>query len=275
MLDRKIFSVFSETADLRPHTQQQLLQVYTTLATVVMSSMAGCFVAGRIPALGDHGLLALLGVVAGTVAVFVMRPSKENMHKRRMILWTVAWLIGSLMQPIVDGFFLQGDQDIVYMALGTSGTLFASFAAATMMTPRRRTIYLVGTAIAGLVSLSWISLLAYFYPTRMLHSMTMLVSLAASCLSVVIHTHGILELARAGADLDPVVHALTLFSDLAELFVRLLVLFSNDKRERERKAARSSSSSSSSSAKGRRYSGKGRSTAVPVGNSGASWSWNL
>ncbi|KAJ2400424.1 Inhibitor of apoptosis-promoting Bax1-related protein [Coemansia sp. RSA 2559] len=260
MLDRKIFNVFSETAALRPHTQQQLLQVYTTLAAVVLSSMAGCFVAGRIPALGEHELLTLLGIVAGTVAVFMMRPSKANMHKRRVILWTVAWLIGSLVRPLVDGFFLDGDQDIVYMALGTSGTLFASFAAATMMTPRRRTIYLAGTAIAALASLSWISLLAYFYPTRMLHSITVFVSLAMSCLSVVVHTHRILELAREGADLDPVVHALALFYDLAELFVRLLVLFSNDKRERERKKAQSSS------AKGRRCAGKSRNTAVPVGN---------
>ncbi|KAJ2092527.1 Inhibitor of apoptosis-promoting Bax1-related protein [Coemansia sp. RSA 986] len=272
MLDRKIFDVFSETADLRPRTQQQLLQVYTTLVSVIVFSMLGCFVAGRVPALGNHELVTLVGIVAGTVAVYVMRPTKENLQSRRLILWTVSWLIGTMIQPAVQVFFYYGNQDILYMALGTSFTLFASFAAVTMITPRRRVIYTVGTAISALASLSWISLIMYFYPTHTLHCLAMLISLAFSCVSVVIHTHNILDQARSGADLDPIVHALTLFNDLASIFVRILAILSNNKRRDEERGRNTRGRSS-----GRRHFGNACGTSVPIGGdtSGISWSWNL
>ncbi|KAJ2551461.1 Inhibitor of apoptosis-promoting Bax1-related protein [Coemansia sp. RSA 1933] len=249
MLDSNtILSAFSETAHLAPHTQQQLVQVYTTLALAVVSSMVGYRVAGQVG--GGSELLVLAGIVAGTVMVYVVRPTKANMQWRRMALWMVTGLVGTTVRPIVDG--MQSTPAVV-LALVLALTLFGSFALVTMMTPRARTIYLMGSATAGLASLAWCSVFTYFYPAAsvLLRNLSVLVSLGFACLSVVAHTHGILDLARAGVDLDPVVHALTLFDGLVSLFIHLMALLSSN-----------NSNSTNRTSRNRRT--RHRSTAVPV-----------
>ncbi|KAJ2504454.1 Inhibitor of apoptosis-promoting Bax1-related protein [Coemansia sp. RSA 2049] len=273
MYDRKEgggLGAFFNGTTLRPHTQRQLVQIYTTLASTVACSMGGCYLAGRIPWLGNHELLTVGGTLLGTLAVYAIKPTKANLTARQMLLWAVSMLTGTLVRPVVEEFLYWGDEDLVYMALGSALTLFASFALAAIVSPSSRVVYAVGAAVSALTSLLWLSLVAYVYPTHALHMLTVLVSLAVSCVSVVIHTHGILELANAGAELDPVTHSLTLFNDLALMFVRLLVLLSGDRRRREEQRGkgktRSKCSSSSSSFAGRRHFGSTRS-------SGSSWAW--
>ncbi|KAI9501694.1 Inhibitor of apoptosis-promoting Bax1-related protein [Coemansia spiralis] len=233
MTEGNIFSIFSETENLGPRVQRQLLDVYLTLTLNMACCIFGCYVASRVPALGDYGLFTFIAAAAGAMAIYLMAPIKQNLQKRCVILWSVSWLVGTLLQNAIEPLMYYGDEAIVYTALGSTLTLFASFSIATMISSRRRVIYLLGAATFTIASLSWVSLLTFFYPTRMLNSFVLLIGLATACISVVVHTRNILDEARMGGDLDPVTHSLQLFGDALTIFIRLIVLLSNEKRRRE------------------------------------------
>ncbi|KAJ2156317.1 hypothetical protein GGF46_005273 [Coemansia sp. RSA 552] len=228
------FGSFSQAARLKPRAQRQVLDVYLTLASTLASSMAGYYTAERLPQFfGSYSLLLVLGIAALALAIFLTPATPRNLSRRRLMVWSMGWLAGTLAEPAIEPLVYAGYRSSVYMALGTAVSLFGSFGVAVMSSSRAQVVYAVGAALFVSSSLSWVSLLNFFYPTAVLTDMTLLGALAVPCVSVVVHTSSMFEQAARGVDLDPVVHALRFFNDLVRMFVYLLELFTTDSR-RER-----------------------------------------
>ncbi|KAJ2008545.1 Inhibitor of apoptosis-promoting Bax1-related protein [Coemansia thaxteri] len=204
------------------------------LASTLAASMLGYYATGQIYMLRNHSLLFAVGILGLALAIFFIPATPQNLPKRRVLLWTLGGLVGSVVRPSIRMRMLYGDADLVFMAAGMSVALFASFSVGTMMSSRSQVIYAIGSASMALSAIGWICLASLFYPSAAAISMNLVYGLAVACLYVVVHTHKVLEKAVRGEELDPVVHALRFFGDMGDLFFTLLDLFQNDRRSRER-----------------------------------------
>ncbi|KAJ2544044.1 hypothetical protein GGF49_001553 [Coemansia sp. RSA 1853] len=239
MKKESILGAFSQTARLVPRAQRQILDVYATLATVALCSMVGYYTASRLPFIGNFSMLLPLGLMGLVFVVYFMPPTRQNLLMRRLMVWTIGWISGVVIQPSIIQFMYSGEAHIVYAALGTSVALFASFGAAVMSSSRAQTVYAVGTAVFAISAMSWVSLLSYIYPTRVLSNMSLVVGLAGPCVSAVVHTSNMIERAAQNVDIDPVVCALGFFNDLVQMFLHLVALFSNEQRRKEEESRKS------------------------------------
>ncbi|KAI8320017.1 hypothetical protein GQ54DRAFT_313030 [Martensiomyces pterosporus] len=229
----RVFMSFTQTADLTSKAQRELLSIYLMLTSTVASSIIGYYVADRVPFVGSGGLLTVLGILATTLAIFMLPPTSENLNKRRSLLWLDGWLTGASLRPLILQFFYWDDAALVYAALGSALVLFASFALGVLSSNRRQVIYLLGSISFAVCTFGWVSLVNFFYPTSTLISLELLLGLASSCGYVIMHTQLMLDEVNMGLAVDPVRHSLTFFNDLVELFVRLLVILANNKQRRE------------------------------------------
>ncbi|KAJ2880809.1 Inhibitor of apoptosis-promoting Bax1-related protein, partial [Coemansia aciculifera] len=226
-----VFNAFSETAHLKPQVQRQLQVIYLTLLSTVAYCLAGYYTSYLFPVIGDkYFLLPVLGVVATTLALCFLKATPGNLSERRTLLWAHGWLTGIVLEAALGPLVHSGDGDMVCMAVVLATVLFASFSVATMVSSRQQTIYVIGAASTALTVLLGLQLVAWLYPTSMsLFGVNMIVGVAVSCFYVVFHTHEVLEKARRGERLDPVVHALLFFSDFVKLFLKMIELLkSND-----------------------------------------------
>ncbi|PIA15366.1 hypothetical protein COEREDRAFT_82115 [Coemansia reversa NRRL 1564] len=119
------------------------------------------------------------------------------------------------------------------MALGMTIALFGSFSVAVMTSDRAQVVYGIGAVSYAVLSVSWVGLVNWFYPTRALSSLSIVLGLIMPCISVVLNTSNMLEQASIGMDIDPISHSLTFFNDLIRMFVHLIVLLSGENNRRE------------------------------------------
>ncbi|KAJ1840043.1 hypothetical protein LPJ70_004817, partial [Coemansia sp. RSA 2708] len=173
-----VLGAFSQTAHLKPRTQRQICDVYLTLASTAASSMAGYYTAERLLFIESFSLLLSLGLLALSAGVYLMPATSQNLTRRRAMLWSIGWISGAVIQPTIAPFINYGYADAVYMALGMTVALFGSFGAAVMSSTRSQVVYAVGAAMFAITSLSWVSLLNWFYPTQMLSNMSLMTGLA-------------------------------------------------------------------------------------------------
>ncbi|KAJ2584446.1 hypothetical protein IWW49_005006 [Coemansia sp. RSA 1797] len=238
MKKESILGAFSQTARLAPRAQRQILDVYTTLALVSLCSMCGYYTACRFPFITSFGMILPLGLLGLVCAVLFMAPTQQNLSVRRLLVWTIGWISGVVIQPGIIQFMNSGEAHIVYAALGISVALFVSFGVAVMSSTQAQTVYAVGAVTFAMSALSWVSLLNYIYPTPVLSNMSLMVGLSGPCLSAVVHTSNMIERAAQNVDIDPVVSALGFFSDLVQMFVHLVALLSNDRQRKEEEERR-------------------------------------
>ncbi|KAJ1958595.1 hypothetical protein EC988_000210 [Linderina pennispora] len=224
-----LFRSYAQISDLPPKTQRQVLDVYLTLASTVASAIMGTYVSLHTNFI--HPLLAVSVTVLSSLAILLMRPTKDNLTLRRTLLWTSGYMTGALLMPLCSEF-LYHNPGILYGAMGSAAVLFASFALGVVMSTRRQVIYMIGVVAFALGSVAWVSLVNFFFPTQLLLTAEMYLALASACVYVVLHTQLMLDEARLG-DLDPVAHALVFFNDLVRLFVQILAIMAKNERSRE------------------------------------------
>jgi FtsH-binding integral membrane protein len=104
--------------------------------------------------------------------------------------------------------------------LGTT-VVFATFSAAALFSPRRSLLYLGGVITALLATMTILMLVNLFLWSQVVSDVRLYLGIFAFSLFVCFDTQMIVEKAEAG-DHDVPSHALELFLDFVNLFVRLL-----------------------------------------------------
>ena len=127
---------------------------------------------------------------------------------------------------------------IVPIALGSTGLIFSSFAAAATLSTRSSLLYLYGGLGSALSLFSLTGLANMYFQSRSLFNFNLYGGLAMFMGYVIADSQLIIERADQGDD-DYVTHAWLLFTDLSAMFSRILIILLEQKEEEEKKKRRS------------------------------------
>ncbi|CAA3023005.1 bax inhibitor 1-like [Olea europaea subsp. europaea] len=214
---------------ISPVVQTHLKQVYLSLCCALIAAAVGAYI-HILWNIG--GLLTTLASVGSIFWLLSVPPYEEQ--KRVSLLMAAALFQGASIGPLIE-LAIKFDPSIVLGALVGCAVAFGCFSAAAMVARRREYLYLGGLLSSGLSILFWLHFASSIFGGSMaLFKFELYFGLLVFVGYIVVDTQDIIEKAHFG-DLDYVKHALTLFSDFAAVFVRILIIMLKNAREKEEK----------------------------------------
>ncbi|CAA3023006.1 bax inhibitor 1-like [Olea europaea subsp. europaea] len=203
---------------ISPVVQTHLKQVYLSLCCALIAAAVGAYI-HILWNIG--GLLTTLASVGSIFWLLSVPPYEEQ--KRVSLLMAAALFQGASIGPLIE-LAIKFDPSIVLGALVGCAVAFGCFSAAAMVARRREYLYLGGLLSSGLSILFWLHFASSIFGGSMaLFKFELYFGLLVFVGYIVVDTQDIIEKAHFG-DLDYVKHALTLFSDFAAVFVRILII---------------------------------------------------
>ncbi|KAL6979789.1 Bax inhibitor 1 [Sarracenia purpurea var. burkii] len=219
---------------ISPIVQTHLKQVYLSLCCALIASAVGAYlhVLWNI-----GGLLTTLGCMGSIVWLLSTPPYEEQ--KRVALLMAAALFEGASIGPLID-LAIEIDPSILVSAFVGCAVAFGCFSVAAMLAKRREYLYLGGLLSSGLSILFWLHFASsVFGGSAALFKFELYFGLLVFVGYIVVDTQDIIEKAHFG-DLDYVKHALTLFTDFAAVFVRILIIMLRNSERTEKKKKRRS-----------------------------------
>ncbi|KAK4489175.1 hypothetical protein RD792_004969 [Penstemon davidsonii] len=214
---------------ISPVVQTHLKQVYLALCCALVSSAIGAYL-HILWNIG--GFLTILGCMATSVWLLSTPPYQEQ--KRVSLLLASALFQGASVGPLIE-LAIQFDPSILVGAFVGCALAFACFSAAAMVARRREYLYLGGLLSSGLSILFWLHFASSMFGGSVaFFKFELYFGLLVFVGYIVVDTQDIIEKAHFG-DLDYVKHALTLFTDFAAVFVRILIIMLKNASEKEEK----------------------------------------
>ncbi|KAL2548035.1 Bax inhibitor 1 [Forsythia ovata] len=214
---------------ISPVVQTHLKQVYLSLCCALIASAVGAYL-HILWNIG--GLLTTLACVGSIIWLLSLPPYEEQ--KRVSLLMAAALFKGASIGPLIE-LAIDFDPSIVLGAFVGCAVAFGCFSAAAMVARRREYLYLGGLLSSGLSILFWLHFASSIFGGSMaLFKFELYFGLLVFVGYIVVDTQDIIEKAHFG-DLDYVKHALTLFTDFAAVFVRILIIMLKNAGEKEEK----------------------------------------
>ncbi|CAI8589103.1 unnamed protein product [Vicia faba] len=223
------FDTLKNFGQISPVVRNHLKQVYLTLCFAVAAAAVGAYL---------HVLLNLGGILTtiacvGTSVWLLSTPPYEE-RKRLGLLMAAAMFQGASIGPLID-LAIQVDSSLIFSSFVATALAFGCFSGAALVAKRREYLYLGGLVSSGLSILLWLHFASSIFGGSMaLFKFELYFGLLVFVGYIVVDTQEIVEKAHLG-DLDYVKHALTLFTDLAAIFVRILVIMLKNSGERTEK----------------------------------------
>ncbi|QCD81382.1 bax inhibitor 1-like [Vigna unguiculata] len=218
--------------EISPVVQNHIKRVYFTLCCAVVAAAVGAFlhVLWNI-----GGFLTTVGSI-GTMVWLLSTPPFEE-QKRLSLLMASALFQGASIGPLID-LAIAIDPSLIFSAFVATSLAFGCFSAAALVARRREYLYLGGLLSSGLSILMWLHFASSLFGGSIaLFKFELYFGLLVFVGYVIVDTQEIIEMAHFG-DLDYVKHALTLFTDSAAIFVRILIIMlknSSERNERKKK----------------------------------------
>ncbi|KAJ1948882.1 hypothetical protein IWQ62_006828 [Dispira parvispora] len=213
----------TKRARLTPSAQSHLVQVYTWLAFAT-----GAFAAGSYAFLTNYlrlsSTLSLLGSAGCMSYLMFTNPSVARGDLvRKVVLLGFSFLQGNGLGPLVVMSFYTNPRALFLASLATTA-IFASFSLSALFTRSRSALYLGGLLASAVTVLGLVQLVNFWIiGSRTLFTAELVLGLVVFSLYIIFDTQAILVRVDLGSR-DVVGHALTLFVDLAAVFVRTLIL---------------------------------------------------
>lgn len=161
-----------------------------------------------------------------------MIPRAESTPLRRSLLAGFGFFNGWSMAPLVDMVF-NVDMSCVLWTLLATAAIFISFTVSALVSPRRSQLYLGGILGTGLLVVGIASMANIFFGSNFLFNAEIWIGLAIFSGYILYDTQVIVESAESGMT-DDVIHAAQLFTNLAAIFIRLLIILSRMNEQGER-----------------------------------------
>ncbi|KAK7309076.1 hypothetical protein RJT34_05525 [Clitoria ternatea] len=211
---------------ISPSVQNHLKQVYFTLCFAVIAAAVGAYLHVLF---NIGGFLTTLACVGTSVWLLSTPPFEER--KRVTLLMSSSLFQGASIGPLID-LAIQIDPSLIISAFVATSLAFACFSGAALVARRREYLYLGGLVSSGLSILLWLHFASsIFGGSTAIFKFELYFGLLVFVGYIVVDTQEIVERAHLG-DLDYVKHALNLFTDLAAIFVRILVIMLKNSAER-------------------------------------------
>jgi len=226
------WTAVGKNSALTPEIRQHLTKVYTTLTVAVFTAAVGSFVELQTRFFaGVLSFIALIGLIFWMSVI-----PREQIEKRFSVLLGVAFLQGALLGPLIDRTLHLDPSIVVTAFLGTT-TLFACFSGMSLFANRRSFFYLGGLLSSGLSLLAILSFSNIFFRSANVYNVQLYLGLLVFCGFIIFDTQLIIEKRFLG-DKDFVGHALELFMDFINVFVRLLIILSKNKENKKKDSRR-------------------------------------
>lgn len=220
------FPIFNTTEELSTSVLNHLTRVYTTLGSTAFAAALGVLLQRQTNFPPQVASLISLGFALS------LATTKAELYK----LLGFGLFNGMGMGQLV-GLALKVNSNLVPVALASTGAVFASFAAAATLSPRRSLLYLYGVLGSALSVLSITGLVNVFAQNRLLFNVNLYGGLAMFVGYVCADSQMIIERADMG-DRDYVSHAWMLFTDLSGIFTRLLVILIRQQQQQQQQDRR-------------------------------------
>ncbi|XP_027336425.1 bax inhibitor 1-like [Abrus precatorius] len=214
---------------ISPLVQKHITRVYFTLCCAVVAAAVGAF----LHVLWNIGGFLTTVASIGSVIWLLSTPPFEE-QKRVFLLMALALFQGASIGPLID-LAIAIDPSLIFSAFVGTSLAFACFSAAALVARRREYLYLGGLLSSGISILLWLHFASSVFGGPIaLFKFELYFGLLVFVGYVIVDTQEIIERAHFG-DLDYVKHALTLFTDLAAIFVRILIIMLKNSVERNEK----------------------------------------
>jgi len=211
------------------HTKNHLKKVYATLTATIIFCAVGT-VLHTLLNLG--GLLSFLLGLGLIMYITFSKPKKENETWRLLALIGFGFIEGLSIGPMLDYAFTIDPNIIPKAFLGTCG-IFISFSLSSFFASQRTLLYIGGLAGTGLLVLLILGLSNIFFHSSWIFTVELYLGLLIFSGFVMIDTQMIIWKFRALRERDYVKHALGLFLDFVNIFIRVLALLTKDKKSKD------------------------------------------
>lgn len=169
--------------------------------------------------------LGSLGII---FALAFSRSTADNALWRSSLLLLFGFFQGIMVSPLIAQVAAV-DPAIPLKAFLLTVVVFGCFSLAALLTPDRRFLYLYGVLTTCLFGLLTLTILNVFVQSPMIQNVWLYGGLVLFSLFVAVDTQIIIERALRG-DSDSVHSALDLFLDALNIFIRIMIILSRNKK---------------------------------------------
>jgi len=223
-----------ESSPLTKDDRAHLSKVYSALSATAASAAAGVYAQGLV-GWESPWLLFFVGLGLMLYISFTSH-SKSNILPRGAALLGFGFVQGMTIGPLVN-FVLDFDPEVVLIAVLGTLVIFLSFTMVAFFS-NQRTMFFIGAIIGSFFNILFFSsLLNIFFHTRIPSMLNLYGGLFIFSLYVIYDTQLILFKRKLG-DNDFIRHAVDLFLDLLNIFIRILVIILKNRDQKKEKRER-------------------------------------
>ncbi|CAH0555032.1 unnamed protein product [Brassicogethes aeneus] len=219
--------------NLEEPVRVHLKNVYACLAMSTMAAAVGASVHLFTDILQAGFLTGIGSLVFFILLMSTPDDQGKNLKTRVGYLLGFTALSGVGMGPLLEHVILV-NPSIIVTALVATSLVFISFSICAMLSQRGSWLYLGGTLMSMLMTLSVLSIANIFFGSTLLFQAQIYLGLFAMCGFVLYDTQMIIEKRRNGSR-DFVSHSLDLFIDFIGIFKRLLIILTQKEQESQKK----------------------------------------
>ena len=227
------FNTILSMNDISPKTQAHLTRVYLALLGATGACATGMYINATIIM---TGFLMMIGFMI-FMAYATYQIKNQNNSEATQVMWMLlaAFFMGFIVGPGINAF-AEVKPELLTQAAIYSTTAFSSFSAVSLLSQRRSFLFLGGVIMTMIQCMFMYSLVGWLFGGSSAFGLGYLMcGLFIACLWVIFDTQVIVEQSENGyrnvAD-----HALTLFIDLFDLFIKILRILNemDDKKKKKR-----------------------------------------
>lgn len=220
-------------SDLNGPTKTHLYSVYKTLLLTILSSIGGIYLHLQC-GIGQNYYFLSSCTFGIMYFIYSLKNTAQNYSSRFNLLMLLGLIEGMSISPVIN-MALNVDPKIIFVALIATSATFLSFSLCALLMERRSMLYFSGTILGCLVGhlivqvINMLFLRSYF----IYHAQLFLGLLLFSAL-IMFNTQNIIHRFEMGEE-DVIRHALSLFLDFVNLFLRILIILIDKKKKKENK----------------------------------------
>jgi len=181
----------------------------------------------------NYPRLAIFASIITTVWLFTLDFNARTQTKCFGLMSATALFTGIYLSPLIN-LAIDVDPQIVMTAFLLTTIIFVCFTLSALLTQKRTYLYLGGLLGAGTSIMFFLSLMNLFGRSQLIFNVNLYLGLLLACGYILYDTQLIVERAVRG-DMNYVKHALTLFIDMVDLFVRILIILLKNSQNKNKK----------------------------------------
>jgi FtsH-binding integral membrane protein len=205
-------------SDIAEKTKTHLTKVYGTIMLSCLFSAIGAFLNHSFMINGF--LLHIASIILSIFLVCQIQNRNKSESERVAYLVALAFQLGFLIGPVIN-MLLEFEPELLIQAVFLTATAFSSFSLISLCSKRRSFLFLGGLIMTLIQGMAMYRLFSWLFGYNSLNMGFLMIGLFTCCLFIIYDTQMIIERAERG-DKDVPSHALLLFIDLFNMFIKIL-----------------------------------------------------